>query len=339
MASSLRLVKDHSTVHDVMACLIAAFESTVSTPPSLSHYGRFGTFAVAMLQDILLVLLLSSGLIVPSKSWVLPSTQSVSSRTFRHPRVLLHSSGVLDVEFERVNPGENATSNGSISEENLDLLGAVKAKSLLDLSLESDPDFAESRIPFIDYSSTRNEGGTNYIDVKMAFMADLDGAQYGIGTPFDSAVALTLERQVDGSVQYLSPDTDDNEELMQIMAAQLHEQVGTDLQLQRTPRVLTVGGPLDNYTKNWREKLLPDPVEPKDLMDKSDEDLDFFHQFMRAELGDEEYEKTLSEDDDDGELTAELLELFEVPEPWRLERQRGVDERTHGLYTHSGEDV
>jgi len=35
---------------------------------------------------------------------------------------------------------------------------------------------------------------------------------------------------------------------------------------------------------------------------------------MRQELGDEEYERTLNEDlDEDDELTAELMELFEVP--------------------------
>ena len=265
-----------------------------------------------MLLDILLVLV-SSG--IPVSSWVVPThtiapiPPSGRRRTFR-PDVLLHSD-VLDVEFERVNP-ENATSKGR-SEENLDLLGRLKTKSLFDLSLESDPDFTESRIPFIDYSA-RNEGGTNYIDVRMAFMADLDGVQYGIGMPFDSVVALAFEKP-DGSVQYLPPDIDENEELMQIMATQLHDNVGADLQLQRTPRVLTVAGPLDNYTKNWREKLLPDPVETKALMDTSDDDLDFFHKFMREELGDEEYEKTMNEedDDDDDELTAELLELFEVP--------------------------
>ena len=77
-----------------------------------------------------------------------------------------------------------------------------KPKSLFDLSLESDPEFMDSRIPFIDYSTTKSSSGTNYIDVKLAFMAELDGAQYGIAIPFDSAAALTLEKE-DGSVEYL----------------------------------------------------------------------------------------------------------------------------------------
>jgi len=279
-----------------------------------------------MLRDILLLIASFEGL--PAFAWVLrptaPPTVRWTPPVFRlivdHRHSFLSSSsssssGIVDVEFERVNP-ENPTSDATSQVRNFSTLGEETTKSLFDLSIEADPDFVDSRIPFLDFGvggANAKDGGTNYIDVKMAFMADLDGVQYGIGIPFDSAVALTLEKS-DGSVQYLSPDTEDNEELMEIMAAQLHEHVGADLKLQKTPRVLTVVGPLDNYTKNWREKLLPDPVAAEDLMDTSDDSLDFFHKFMRQELGDEEYEKTMNEeDDDDDELPADLLELFEVP--------------------------
>jgi len=236
-----------------------------------------------MLSDLLIIV--SFGL--PVSSWMLaiaPQTPSIIRRRSALSTFILHSSGILDVEFERLDQ-ENATANAFPSEmhaDNLDLFGQEPAKSLLDLSLESDPDFSESRIPFLDHNAANDGGGTNYIDVKIAFMAELDGVQYGIGVPFDSAVALTVEKP-DGSVQYLAPDVEDNEELMQIMAAQLHDNVGTDLQLQKTPRVLTVAGPLDNYTKNWREKLLPNPVEPNDLMDSNDGDgLDFFPQIYET---------------------------------------------------------
>ena len=235
----------------------------------------------------------------------------------RGPRRLFYSqSDVLDVEFEPVNP-KNVTSDTTVNRSApRNALGEETAKSLLDLSIEADPDFASYRIPFLDYGaggSSAKEGGTNYIDVQVAFMADLDGVQYGIGVPSDPVVAITLENP-DGSVQYFSPDTDDNEELMQIMAAQLHEHMGTDLRLQKTPRVLTVAGPLENYTQDWREKILPEPVAAKDLMDSSDDTLDFFHKFMREELGDAEYEKTMNgQDDDDLEITDELMQLFEIP--------------------------
>lgn len=274
-----------------------------------------------MLRGMLLLIVPLEGL--PASAWVLQATAPLAVRgppafrfvnNYHRNSFLFSSSDILDVEFERVNP-ENATSEERSQGIHLNALGEETTKSLFDLSIEADPEFANSRIPFLDYGgggANAKDGGTNYIDVKMAFMADLDGAQYGIGVPFDPAVAVTLEKS-DGSVEYLSPDTEDNEELMEIMAVQLHEHVGADLKLQKTPRVLTVVGPLDNYTKNWREKILPDPVPAEDLMDTSDESLDFFHKFMRQELGDEEYEKTMNEEDDDDELPPDLLELFEVP--------------------------
>lgn len=236
-----------------------------------------------------------------------------SSFVLRPPNFLLHrlisslKADVVDVDFVKVDP--DARSNLEV-DDNSFLDDA--SKSLFDLSLESDPDFLNSRIPFIDCSS-KSSSGTNYIDVKLAFMAELDGVQYGIAIPFDSAAALTLEKE-DGSVNYLSPDLDDNEELMAIMACQLQEHVGEDLKLERTPRVLTISGPLDNYTKDWKKKLLPEPIEPKELMGKigDGDELAFFHKFMKDELGEEEYQKTLNETPDDNEMK-DLLALFEVP--------------------------
>ena len=242
-------------------------------------------------------------LLIPASGFVL-----------KHPNFLLPRSTatfqgqVVNADFVRVD-SDAAPPNREVGDENS--VGDY-SKSLFDLSLESDADFFETRIPFIDYHS-RTGSGTNYIDVKLAFMVELNGAQYGIAIPFDSAAALALEKE-DGSVQYLSPDLDENEELMAIMAEQLQEHVGDDLRLQRTPRVLTISGPLDNYTKNWQEKLLPDPIGPTELTDKVDEgdELAFFHKFMKDELGEEEYQKTLNETPDDDEMN-ELLRMFEVP--------------------------
>lgn len=269
-----------------------------------------------MILDIMLLL---TALVVPTSSWLTFSRISwfgqhcaiprKEQRRRFQPKAPLLFSDVVDVEFEHVNR-KNQTSSGqrhiaALSDE-------IVPKSLLDIALESDSDFNETRIPFLDYTTTDSkDGGTNYIDVKIAFMAELEGVQYGIGIPFDHAVALTLESE-DGSVKYLSPDDDDNEELMNIMATQLHDHVDPGLQLSRTPRVLTVVGPLDKYTMNWKEILLPSPVEAKTLIDTEDEDLDFFHRFMKEELGEKEYEKTLNEEGDD-DLTAELLELFDIP--------------------------
>lgn len=242
---------------------------------------------------------------------ILPTSSFTILAPFASPRRLtaLFATDVVDVNFFPVERSDDADTQPATEDSFLE----QKSNNLFDLSFESDPDFLDTKIPFIDATSM-NTNGINFIEVKLAFMAELDNAQYGIAVPYDFPVAITLE-EADGYVKYLSPDLDENEELMEIMAGQLNEHVGDDLRLQRTPRVLTVSGPLDNYTKDWKTKLVPSPVAPADLMSKvSDDknDLDFFHDFMRRELGEEEYQKTLTETPDEDEIN-NLLQLFEVP--------------------------
>lgn len=192
----------------------------------------------------------------------------------------------------------------------------VSKSSLFDVSLESDPDWKEMRVPFVEPFANKGDGNDgaeylNYIDVKLAFVAELDGVTYGVAVPFDAVVAIVVENLETGAVQYLSPDNDDNKELMEIMAVQLHESFGADLQLKRTPRVLTVSGPLEErYLKNWKDVVLPDPVEARELMTDDDQDAGYFHQFMKDELG-EEYWKIMNDDTDD-ELDSEILQLLEI---------------------------
>jgi hypothetical protein len=206
----------------------------------------------------------------------------------------------VDVDFERIgDSASNETKNQKDKEAPL-----ASPSTLFDLSLDSDPEWKEMRIPFIE--------GDNYIDGKLAFMTELDGVNYGIAIPFESAAAITFEK-ADGTIEYMSPDNDENEEIMQIMAAQLQEHVGADLTLKRTPRVLTISGPIDDLTKNWETELLPSPVDKEALLDESDESLDFFQEFMKKELGDDEYEKTMRGEDDDTEISDDLLKLFNVP--------------------------
>lgn len=238
---------------------------------------------------------------------------------------------MVDAEFERVSDSEDrekerggdaggveakaspdGKSNSAASKDH------GSNKSLLDLSLEADTDLSSTRIPFVY--------GDSYIDAKLAFLAELDGETYGIAIPYDHAVAITVEKPDEaggGSVSYLSPDDDDNVELMEIMATQLREHLGDvtedgdgvgadELRLKRTPRILTVSGPLEKYTGNWREDLAPKALDVESLLDDSDEDLDFFHKFMKEELGEEEYEKTIKESTVEG-ISPELLELFNIP--------------------------
>jgi hypothetical protein len=128
-------------------------------------------------------------------------------------------------------------------------------------------------------------------------------------------VALTVETKGGGersnSVEYLPP-IPDNEELMEIMASQLHDSVSPTLRLVNTPRVLTVRGPLDEFTSNWSTDVFPKPLTASQLLDETDEDVAEFLRFMKKELGEAEYEdalrgSSLAEED------RELLGMFDIP--------------------------
>jgi hypothetical protein len=142
----------------------------------------------------------------------------------------------------------------------------------------------------------------------------LDGVTYGIAVPFDHGAAIVVE-EPDGSVVYLSPDDDENVELMEIMARQLQEHVDEDLKLQRTPRVLTISGDLLKYTDKWQDELLPKPVDVDTLLEDEDESVEGFREFMRKELGEEEYAKTIQEAAmmTSNDIDDEIMELFNIP--------------------------
>ena len=242
------------------------------------------------------MIFLSSNLPITT-AWLfpqLPPTTAVGQLSPLISRQRLAAS-VIDADFERVEGGDG----GDSSRNDIKAKPDLGSKSLLDISLESDADWNVTRIPFLD--------GENFIDVKLAFMAELDGVQYGIGVPFDHAAAITIERN--DQVLNLSPDDPDNEEVIQIMASQLQEHVGKDLTLKKTPRILTIKGPLEVYTRDWKDKLSPESIETKTLLDDGDEDLKFFHDFMRKELGEEEYQKTLQEDP--SEIDSDIFDLFD----------------------------
>ena len=228
--------------------------------------------------------------------------------------VMKMTSKIVDVEFERAPEPEdkskakskkNSTPQKQPSKDK-GTTDATTGKTLFELSLESDPSWKEARIPFVD-----SKKGT-VIDGTLAFCVELEGVSYGIAAPADHAAAITVE-DTDGSVMNMYPDEDENEEIMQIMATQLVENVGEDLFLKRTPRVLTIEGDLDQYTKNWQDEILPKPNSIEELMDDSDEDLQSFHDFMKKELGEEEYEKTMAETVTAEDIGDELMELFDVP--------------------------
>lgn len=245
-------------------------------------------------------------------------------------------SDFVDVEFERSEPEteEGNAYAGTSSETDDDdndlseLLGS--SKNLIDISLDSgDPRWKETRIPFCR--------GTEYIDCKLAFMVDLEGQSYGIGVPFDDVVAIVVQEKADKKsksryenteTKNIDPDAyEDNEEyaeLMEIFAGQVQEQFGEEYKLRKTPKVLTISGGLDKITKDWQNKVVTKPFDVDELLEMSkpkdeeglSEELDSFYKFMRDELGDEEFEKTMNGEDEEDAIGAEfneLMGLFDVP--------------------------
>ncbi len=257
----------------------------------------------------------------------------------RRNRIVTYASEAdfVDVEFERSEPGleEADVYADEISEtegSDVDLSALLgTSKNLIDISLESgDPRWKDTRIPFC----RRDE----HIDCKLAFMVDLEGQSYGIGVPFDDVVAIVVQEKADKEkdgrdeileTKNVDPDAyEDNEEyaeLMEIFAGQVQEQLGEEFQLRKTPKVLTISGGLDKITKNWQNKVITKPFDVDELLEISktkDEDdlskeIDSFYKFMRDELGDEEFEKTMNGEDDDDILGGEfnhLMDLFDVPD-------------------------
>ena len=260
---------------------------------------------------------------VPCLGWsVTPNLHSNRIRKASSSR--LHSE-IVDADYERVESSATEDNDEDVQENSQDKKSDDNPPSLLDIALGSDPDFDwnETPVHFVY--------GEDYIDTKLAFMATLDGVEYGIGVPYEHAVAMTLENK-DGSVEYLNPDDgDDNEELLNIMATQVHDHLGTDLKLKRTPRILTISGPLDKYTDNWQENMFPSAT-PEELMDESDEDLADFHEFMRKEFGDAEYDKVLK-DSETAEVSKELAALFEIPGMGsNTDDKKGIEEMLESMF-------
>merc|ERR1711935_185844 len=158
----------------------------------------------------------------------------------------------------------------------------------------------------------------------------------GIGVPFDDVVAIVVQERANKKssnndkieTKNIDPDSYENNEeyaeLMEIFAGQVQEQLGEQYNLRKTPKVLTISGGLDKITNEWQNKVITKPFDVDELLEISkpkDEDnlgkeLDSFYKFMKDELGEEEFEKTMNGDEDEDAMGAELNEimtLFDVP--------------------------
>jgi len=175
-----------------------------------------------------------------------------------------------------------------------------------------------------------------------------EGAEYALGVPTEIpiVVALELEDENDdgkssntrtntvnlNKVLPINPDfeeevegsmtEEEKEEIFQLAARALQTEYGKSIRMKKTPRVLTLEGDLDEIIGNWKDVLLGNNNNKKkeelsiddalNVLDEDDdkEEEDYFDKIMKRDLGDD-YMSLLDDDDNDPELDAELLKLFD----------------------------
>eukprot|EP00566_Odontella_aurita_P018487 CAMPEP_0113600400 /NCGR_PEP_ID=MMETSP0015_2-20120614/42684_1 /TAXON_ID=2838 /ORGANISM="Odontella" /LENGTH=326 /DNA_ID=CAMNT_0000508649 /DNA_START=273 /DNA_END=1251 /DNA_ORIENTATION=- /assembly_acc=CAM_ASM_000160 len=180
-----------------------------------------------------------------------------------------------------------------------------RAKTLVDLSLDSDPEMKDVLVEFVEFLPSGNQ---KFIDCKLPFTVDLDGVTYAVGTPNDAMVAVITDDE-NGETIMLDADDDSKEEIFQIAAAALVKYIGEDLRLKRTPRILTVEGDLNSYTDKWTQE---ERVSTEDLLMTEEENDQFLDDFFRDELG-PNYEEEFLVNEQSNEKAQKLMDLFNVP--------------------------
>ena len=227
---------------------------------------------------------------------------------------------VIDAEFVRDDDEQIGYSGG-----------APMSTTVADIALDAAPEWKDIVVEFV---SRTPSGNLNVIPCRMPFTVNIDGQVYSIGMPFEDCVAV-LEDDANGQLSSLvDPDDDANEEIFQLAATALTENMGNELRLRRTPRVLTVQGDLKAITGKYLEESQAEPVQAKALIqDEEDDDDAFFDSFFRKELG-ENYEEEFAVAND--EIDADkLLDLFNMP---GLGTEEDNDEAIKGLLDEIASD-
>eukprot|EP00562_Extubocellulus_spinifer_P005638 CAMPEP_0178520268 /NCGR_PEP_ID=MMETSP0696-20121128/27304_1 /TAXON_ID=265572 /ORGANISM="Extubocellulus spinifer, Strain CCMP396" /LENGTH=394 /DNA_ID=CAMNT_0020151095 /DNA_START=62 /DNA_END=1246 /DNA_ORIENTATION=+ len=210
----------------------------------------------------------------------------------------LSMAGVIDAEIVTEDDNGDDRSGAAATTD-------PSPKTLVDMVLESAPEWKHIVVEFVDKTPS---GNLEVIPCRMPFTVDVDGVTYSIGTPFEDTVAV-LTDDADGNPTIVDPDDDDNMEILQLAATALVENMGEELRLRKTPRVLTVKGDLRAVTG----KYLNDSGEVKteQLLKEEDEDDAFFDKFFTEQLGaGYEEEFVLNDGDDEAER---LFDMFNVP--------------------------
>jgi hypothetical protein len=234
---------------------------------------------------------------------------AVSARSFvihplRRDLPPLKASEVVDADFERLpDDRQDHTSSvvdGSALKDSSAPFQVLQSKSILDLTLQDN----NITFPFLDTASQ------NVLMCKIVVTAKLNGQTYAVGIPAQHGVLCVVEHG-DQSLEYIDPDVEESVEILEIMAGALEKYLSPELKLQRTPRILTIAGDLDQYTDDFSDNLVSEDITMEKLMEQPDDDFDKLFDFFRQQLGKEEFDKALQEVD---QLDPEFEALFDLQE-------------------------
>eukprot|EP00548_Thalassiothrix_antarctica_P008063 CAMPEP_0194150844 /NCGR_PEP_ID=MMETSP0152-20130528/45446_1 /TAXON_ID=1049557 /ORGANISM="Thalassiothrix antarctica, Strain L6-D1" /LENGTH=260 /DNA_ID=CAMNT_0038854151 /DNA_START=154 /DNA_END=936 /DNA_ORIENTATION=+ len=140
-------------------------------------------------------------------------------------------------------------------------------------------------------------------------MTDEGGGTYAVGIPEDHGVLMIVESG-DGIV-HIDPDASESLEILEIMAGALQKHVSPDLNLQRTPKILTIGGDLDVFTNKFNDNLLSDEMTLENLAKDPDADPDEMDAFFKEQFGMETYNKYM-EEFEENKFDPDFLEFVEM---------------------------
>lgn len=234
-------------------------------------------------------------------SLLTPLVAPFSPSGWSRGRTLRLFSDFVDAEFERVSTdGASPDDTVAVENDDDDTIPVLKSNSILDMALKDN----NVTFPFVEPGSQQS------LSCRLSVTAELDDETYAVGTPAQHGVLMVVERNEGQELEYIDPDEDENVELLEIMAGALEKYMSSDLKLQRTPRILTIAGDLEQYTDDFSSNLVSEEMTMENMMKEPDTDLDKLFDFFKEQLGDEVYEETMK--DDDFELPTELEGLFDM---------------------------
>lgn len=150
----------------------------------------------------------------------------------------------------------------------------IQDSRLYENTIHKVPEDDDTAIPFLDPISN------TFIECYADSIAIVDGIEYTIGNPCDTAVALCYFDQDDNLIP-IDLDGDMMDEVFPMVAAIVEDEFGEELVLERTPQTLTLVGELeegeedDDGEDEYEEETGEDEEEVEILLSFEEDDVEY----------------------------------------------------------------